>query len=79
MEQNQSLGIDTHGHLISDKVAKSIQGGKRKAFQQVVLNNLISTWKKISLNLCLTTYTNINLRWYLDLSIKAKRNNFYNT
>lgn len=70
MNRIENLEIDPH---IYDKGAKSNLMEKREYFQQMVLDKLNihnTKKKKMNLNLNLTSYTKINLKWIVDLNLK---------
>ena len=45
---------------------------KGQSFQQMVLENRISTCKRIKLNPYLTSYTKINSKWIKNLKVRTK-------
>lgn len=68
--ESPEIDLPLYSHLIFDKSIKAIQQGKKiNYFHQ---NNQVFTLKKIYRHPCLRACTKINLRWIIDLNIKAK-------
>lgn len=54
------------------KGTKTIQQGKRQSFQQMMLENCISTYSRMKLESCLTPYKKPNSKCIKDLNVRAK-------
>ena len=46
--------------------------GKEQSFQQMLVGNWASTYKKNKVGLLLTLYTKINSKWIIDLKVRAE-------
>ena len=58
--------------MISDKLFKTIQWGKKQSFQQMVTGKLDThTHKRMKLDCYITPYTKIHSKW-LDLYVRPK-------
>ena len=74
MERRESPETDLHkcSHVIFDKGTKAIQRRKESLFDKWSGTTRQPRARKMNLGTDLTPFTNINLKWILDLNIKHK-------
>jgi hypothetical protein len=59
-------------HLIFDKRAKNVQWRKDSLFNKCCSEKWLSVFKKLKLNLCLSSCTSINSKWIKNLNIRPE-------
>jgi hypothetical protein len=58
--------------MIFDKRSQNPQGIKDNLFNKCFWENWISICRRLKLDLCLSPYTKINLKWIKDLNIRPE-------
>jgi hypothetical protein len=61
-----------YNQLIFDKGAKNIQWRKESLFNKNSWENWLAVYKKLKLDPCLSSYTNINSKWIKDINIRPQ-------
>jgi hypothetical protein len=72
--RTEDLDMKSHNYnqLIFDKGAKNIRWRKDSLFNKNYWENWLAVCKKLKLDPCLSSYTNINSKWIKDLNIRSQ-------
>ena len=74
MEYNRDSKTNAYiyGQIIFDKGVINVQERKEQSFAQTMLSQLYIHMQKMKSESFLTPYTKINLKWVINLNMRAK-------